>query len=263
MTEQKRADSHSLFGAEAPRYASLRLALLRSHAAVLAAWERLYRRWFLAAGLSPPRKAELSAVELRAVDAAIEAFMREMAGRNRSREGFVGNDEPLVQNLGYLGHRVGQGRAADLLEAPPPGETLTERVKRQLNENAFERLTENGRLRFEDRLGEIRQAMVDGFDAGDSPTEIARRLSADLTGYERGRLETITVTEVAIASEQAIQEEFRAQGVERFEVIGNPETDEECTQHFDAAWEVGDADHIPPFHPRCLCSAIPFIEEAT
>lgn len=249
---------------EAPQYAALVSALSRSRSEVAAAFATLRRAWFGAVGLTDAARAtrkegDLSSLQEAALDRAIEAFLKDMAGSPRNREAFTSeaSERGLIQQIDFLGWRVGTLRAADLTDAERPESSLTRAIRERLADEAFSRLTEDGRLRFEGRLGAIKAGMLDGFAAGDSPVEIARRLSADLEGYEKGRLLTIVRTEIGLASEAGIRDEFRAQGIERVEVIGDSGTDSLCTDHIGNVYSIDDADSLPLYHPNCFCSVVP------
>lgn len=256
-------DPASLFPVEAPQYEGLRQEVERAWAAVQAEFATLRAQWFAAAALADPGKAvTLSAPQKRALDKAIADFMRRMAGDDRSREGFVRSDteDGLLQQASFLAYRAGQQRGMELSRTQQNPE-FTEAHRRALLEDVFARLTQDGQFRFELRLGEIRDEMVDALGRGDSPLAVARELGDDLDGYERGRLRTIVRTEMGIAGETAIGETYRAAGVARVHVIGDPNTDAACTVHIGREYVLIDAANLPLYHPNCFCSIVPILPE--
>lgn len=252
----------SLWPTEQPQYVRLASAVGLAWRPVTAAYLQLRRAMFAAAGLDEPAKSvkNLNQGQERALDAAIEAFMRQMAGSDRSAEGFVSADseDGLIQQAEYLAHSVGVGRAQALTGTMARNPQLEEAQRQALLRDAFSRLSEDGRLRFEDRLAEIGRTMVQGFRDGSNPLEIARQLGDNLDGYHQGRLRTIVRTEMAIASETAIIGGFREAGVSQYSVIGDPTTDEVCVNAQEGGpYNLSDADSLPPYHPNCFCSTVP------
>ncbi len=266
-------DPVQLLPAEEPQYEGLRAAVARSGQATRAAFGALRGDWFEALGIDEqeaagggrqiwvPGRRSLPAGTLAAIDAAVARFLEQFAGAIRTVEHFASvltPDAILPQHEIYTWH-VGAKRAQDLLPDRvrwPMNPRFTELQRQALLRGAFERMSAEGRLRFEDRLGEIRQAMLDGFGRGENPLVVARRLSADLSGYEAGRLRTIIRTEASIASIGASQEMYRQAGVQEVEVIGDPLTDELCTVHIGMRYPVG-SDELPPYHPSCMCDCLP------
>jgi Phage Mu protein F like protein len=254
-------------GREDPQYPALARSIDRVTREMRAELAICRRRWFAAVGLEDPGRSPalaqegLSAREEKALDAAIEAFLAEMAGPPpRGKATFTSEkaEGALVQQANFHGNRVGVVRAADQVGREAKS-SLTEAVKRELAENSFARMSSGGKLRFERDLERIRQEMIEGFDRGDSPAEIARKLAEDLTSYERARLDVIARNEVAIASEAAITKELKAQGVTRVTFAIDPGTDETCTQHIDQVVSIDDPD-MPPWHVNCLCSQLPVLD---
>ena len=263
-------DPDQLFPVEEPEYAALA-------AASLLLWRKTSERF-----------AELKATWGRAVrvqDAGVrvsltlrsqETFLRAFVGRDLSLAGFIAaeTEDGLLQQAELLAHRTGQLRAGELLEAlpvpelpalPPGGSTpalpgpapISSVQRTEILTRAYERLSEDGKLRFAARLDEIRQAMEDGLRDGTSADEVARNLSADLDGYEQGRLRTIVRTEMALGSERALREELQSRGTQYVRVKGNPLTDAACTLHIGKVYRLDDLDNLPIYHPNCFCTVEP------
>jgi len=255
-------DSVQLFPSEQPRYPELASALTLTWGHTRSAFARLRSRWFEAVALAEARKDDdearpLLANQRKAMDEAIEAFLREMAGSQRNAEGFAAvEDDGLIQQAEWLAHSVGVHRARQLLPGAP-NPALTAGQRRRLMEDAFSRLSADGTLRFETRLGEIRDAMVGGFNRGDNPLAIARRLSQDLDGYEAGRLRTIIRTEMGISAIGASRGLYESAGVRQVEVIGDSTTDALCTAHIGNVYPVTQTESLPVYHPSCFCDIVP------
>jgi SPP1 gp7 family putative phage head morphogenesis protein len=263
---------------EHPQYEALAEALNGQWGQVRASFATLRRAWFAALGLGDPKetslrgrlvqswkqagKDALTQTQVDNVDAAIERFLGDFRGPSAGYLGFTdpNGEQGQVQESVFLAHRVGAGRAIELLNADIPNPELAAGQRRVLLEQSFARLSENGRLRFEKRLDEIRQAMIDGAAAGDSPLKVAADLGRNLSGYEQGRLRTITRTEMAVSAETATREMYRQHGVSRVEVIGDPNTDETCTDRIGNTYSIDDLENQPPLHPNCYCSCIPVID---
>lgn len=250
---------------ERPRYRVLAVRIAAQEAKVARVYARLRRDWLKVIERQPEKALgakNLNVEDTRAIDAAIERFMAEMAGpRPRDRQTFAVSDDALVQETNILSHRVGAARGAEQAGNATPNTDLTRLQKMHLNERAFERLSEDGRLRFETRLGDIKARMLTMFDAGENPLKIARELGKGLDGYHKGRLRQIVRTEAAFASEAAIVEQYRAAGVRQFIVEGDPSTDALCVGYQDGGpYDLGNEDARPPYHPHCFCSQSPYTE---
>lgn len=252
----------SLWPSERPQYERLASAVILAWRPVTTAYVELRQRMFAAVGLDDPAKTakNVSREQRNALDQAIEDFMRQMAGNDRTEAGFVSaaSEDGLLQQSEYLGHSVGVSRAQALTGATARNPQLAEQQRQALLRDAFKRLSEDGRLRFEDKLAEIGQSMLQGFRDGTNPLEIAKKLGADLDSYHQGRLRTIIRTEMAIASETAIIEGFREAGVSQYSVIGDPSTDAVCVTAQDGGpYLLSDTGNLPPYHPNCFCSSVP------
>lgn len=275
-----------LFPTEPPQYPNLGAAIGSVWRISQRQFRLLRRRWFGVIGVSDPvgrgarqerllrqiertrrfgrlypRKA-LSDDQIAALDGALEEFLRGYAGEERTESGFVNAEgSSTLHQAEFLAYDVGVTRGRQLA-GTVANVQLTDAAKEALLRDAFARMSEGGRLRFEARLDEIRQAMVDGFESGASPLEIARRLAADCDSFERARLETITRTEMGLASEQGIRDLYREAGINRVEVIGDPNADEACAAHIGNTYAVGDLENLPIYHPNCLCSTVPVVENS-
>lgn len=281
---------------EAPQYEALRRAVQVSFGVSRSALRQMRGKWFRAIRLRdpgalprkpvkganastpvflPPLRADdddetsrtprvaapLSDAQRRAIDEALEEYLTLFAGGDRSEAGYVNEEDAVLQRHGYLSHRVGVERAQRQLGRLAFNPELAASQRRRVMEQSFARLSENGKLRFEVRLNDIRDSLVRMFNQGDNPLKIARELAADLDGYEAGRLRTLIRTEAAFASEGAISGTYAAAGVERYAVIGDPTTDGLCVSaQTNGPYLLTDDSRRPPLHPNCFCSQIPVVE---
>ena len=263
-------DPDQLFPVEEPEYAALA-------AATLLLWRKTSERFAeLAASWQRAVRVSDAGVRLNLTLRSQETFLRAFVGRDLTLAGFIAaeTEDGLLQQAELLAHRTGQLRATELIEAlpvptppalPPGGSTpalpgpapISSVQRTEILTRAYERLSEDGRLRFADRLEEIRQAMEDGLRDGTPADEVARNLSADLDGYEAGRLRTIVRTEMALGSERALREELQSRGTQYVRVKGNPLTDAACTLHIGKVYRLDDRDSLPIYHPNCFCTVEP------
>ncbi|MGV3724751.1 MAG: hypothetical protein ACO1SX_27960 [Actinomycetota bacterium] len=260
----------SLYPSEEPQYPALSRVVATAWRETRRSFGRLSARIFEIVNLTDPTKddddaaAPLTSTQRHAINRAVEVFLREFAGADRSAAGFASGDteDGILQQIEFLAHEVGVGRARQLVPGAP-NPALTASQRRRILENAFERLSTEGRLRFEDRLLEIRDDLVRMFNAGENPLVIARELGTDLGSYEQYRLRMLVRTEAAYASEGAITGMLQAAGVQYVEVLGDPTTDETCTQWFGRKLLITDTNSQPPFHPHCYCSRVVWTEPET
>jgi hypothetical protein len=212
----------------------------------------------------------LSAEQERALDEAIERFLREVAGSDRTRAGFTGteSEDALLQHYERLGHAVGINRARRLtgaeLAALQPTRESPEVVR--LLEGAFDRLSEGGRLRLEGQLGEIKELLVAASIDGENPLSVARRLSNRFEQYNRHEFERLARTEMSFATNGGLVDECRAEGVPAMRNLVSPLACDLCQVHAGQVVPIERAvagGTIAPWHPNCLCSAAPEMEPAS
>jgi hypothetical protein len=248
------------FPNEEPQYPALTQAIIRAQRLVHAEFQVLREDWFEVLELTDPAKGVASGLRAR-LNQPMNQFLRFFAGEDRSEEGYASSDaeDGLLQQALLAAEAAGRDRAQSLLGIAGTGVVLTELARQGILRASWQRLTrDDGRFRFEVRLGEIRDAVLAMLGAGERPEAVARKLGRDLTGYERGRLEGVTQTEMAFAAEGAIRQVFREQGVVYVTVEGNPNTDEGCTMHFGQKYRTSESWQLPPYHTNCQCSVIPW-----
>lgn len=173
----------------------------------------------------------------RKLDTAIEKFLEKMAGEDRTRRGFADAAEAndgIIQQYDVYAHSVGVKRAVEMTEAEGGASVDLSRdgpAVQGLLEHAFDRLSDQGHMRLDDQLGEIKEIIADGVEFGENPLSIARSLSDRFDSYETREFSRLARTEVAFAQVEGQMNEFRAEGVDVTAVENDP----------------------PPWHPNCMC----------
>jgi hypothetical protein len=166
-----------------------------------------------------------------------------MAGQYRDRMGFANPDtgDGIIQQWDRFAHAIGVTRATEMSGAEAaqilPGRNSD--AIRSLMENAFERLSDQGTLRLEGQLGELRTILSEGMALGSNPIEISREMAGRFDSYEGWEFERLARTEVAFSQNAGLMDEFNAEGINMSLVEGD----------------------VPPWHPNCMCSIS--IEETT
>ncbi|HEY9016239.1 MAG TPA: hypothetical protein VIM84_14395, partial [Gemmatimonadales bacterium] len=216
----------------------------------------------------PEPKAEPSpfrytAASRRVVDAAIDLFLNEMAGPERSREGFVEggmeSDTPdgVIQLRNVFSFAVGARRGADLLNA---AQTVTagrqSPAVRQMLDSAFTRLSENGKLRLEGVRDEIHGILVSATDAGLGPLDVARQLRNRFDAYKGYEFERLARTEAAFAAEAATREQLSEYGVSLVKILLAAGACPICQGYENQLIPIEETDSLPPYHPNCACSVV-------
>jgi hypothetical protein len=171
-----------------------------------------------------------------AFDRAIEQFLTTMAGKYRDKIGFTAQDggDGVIQQWERFAHSLGVGRAVEMTGAEAamvlPGRNSMAIV--DLLNNAFDRLSDNGRLRLETSLDGLKDIIREGMDLGQNPIVVAREMSGRFDSYAGWEFQRLARTEISFAQNAGLIDEFGAEGVDMSGVSEDP----------------------PPFHPNCLCS---------
>lgn len=256
-------DAQVSFGdGERPKYEALRKAIQEYYRDILRPLEELRESVFMVLPFDDPTKAEDSfrylARQKRVIDDAVSLFLAEMAGPDRTREGFVNggaeSDTPdgVIQQRNFVTQLVGVERAGDVV-----GVGTTVALNRQspavkaMLDNAFSRLSENGNLRLEGVRDEIHSVLTSATDAGLGPLDTARQLSKQFDQYKRFEFERLARTEAAFAAEAGSREQYKEFGVQFVTILLAVSACPICQ-----AWEgklipIEELDSQPPYHPNC------------
>lgn len=253
---------------EVPKYPALRKAINEYYRDILRPLSELRETVFMALPFDDPTKAEDSFRYLsrnkRVIDDAISLFLAEMAGPDRSREGFVNggaeSDTPdgVIQQRNFVTMLTGVERAGDVA-----GVATTVALNRQspavraMLDNAFSRLSENGKLRLERVRDEIHAELVSATSAGLSPLETARQLSDLITHYKDFELQRLARTEAAFAAIEGSREQYREFGVTQMQWLLSSGACPICTAYEGRLVDIEDTANHPPGHPNCVCDLVP------
>lgn len=271
MELKQLGDSEVSFGSgERPKYAALKEAINGLYGDLLRPLEALQSEAFLMLGLPSPKAAEnrfrYTAAMRRVLDEAIDRYLEEIAGPDRSREGYVNGgptaDTPdgVLQQWQRFSFAVGLRRGAELTDR---AQTLSaERnspATRAMLDNAFERLSENGRLKIEQHRDQVHSVLVSATEAGLSPLDTARQLSRRFDFYRRTQFETLARTEAAFAAIEGSTGQMRELGVRYVKWLLSAEACPVCQSFEGLVISIDDTARHPPgaSHPNCVCDLTP------
>lgn len=259
------------YGNEAPKYRQLRTAIQAYYGDLLVPLEELREQVLLLAGLQaaadlPEGAFSITTAQRARINGAVERFLVQLAGPDRTREGFVAGgieaDEAdgIIQQRNVLTYAVGLQRGARLLDTDT---TLTagrrDPAVTAMLDRAFERLSENGQLRLEGVRDEIQGILVGATDAGLNPLETARQLSGRFDQYSRFEFERLARTEAAFAAETGSRDQMREFGVVAVEWVIDASACAICQGYVGKIIPIEAVDDQPPIHPQCLCSTVPYL----
>lgn len=274
-------DAHTSIGqGEQPQYAALARAIAAFHADLLRPVEEFERRVFAALRLSQPTKRfrkddededtpfETSIPMLDAVVAAAKDLFEELAGPDRTRYGFVHrapeDDKPdgVLQQHEQQAFAVGVQRAGRLMQQQTDVTVGRQApaVEALLNQ-AFDRLSQNGRLRLEGILADVQSILVSGQAAGLSPLAVARQLTRQFDAYEGWEFQRLARTEAAFAAERGTRTQLKEFGVERVEILTSAASCPVCQEYDGQVFGIDSEADLPPYHPNCGCSVSPVTEQ--
>jgi SPP1 gp7 family putative phage head morphogenesis protein len=253
---------------EAPKYQALRRAIQLYYTALQRPLTRLRTAVFGALAFHGTKAADDEAFDFTdadaaLIDAALDLFLEEMAGTNRTALGFAAGDGVLQEQNTAL-FATGLRRGAQLAEAAPTlrGERESPAVREMLN-NAFARLSEKGALRLEGIRDEIHGVLTAAQEAGLSPLETARQLGAQFDEYSGYEFERLARTESAFAAEAGTRAQMADLGVEQVEWLISADACPICQDLADGGpYALDDEENLPPAHPNCLCSVAPVTPDA-
>jgi SPP1 gp7 family putative phage head morphogenesis protein len=257
---------------EKPRYQALARTIQQFYEDLQPPLADLREAVFTATQLPEVEKAEggpvfrYTAKLRRILDKAITKFLDTVAGPDRTREGYVNGGAQSDQSDGILQQRqimaysVGLRRAADLVGT---AQTLVparaDPAVREMLDNAFSRLSQNGALRLEMVRDDIHGILVSGSDAGLSPLDVGRQLSKQFDQYSGYEFERLARTESAFASEAGNREQMMEFGVQFVTWLLAAGACPICQAYEGRIIPIEDEDNQPPAHPNCMCSATPYL----
>jgi SPP1 gp7 family putative phage head morphogenesis protein len=219
-------------------------------------------------GLPQATKAEepfrFNRARQRATDAAIDTYLEELAGPDRSEEGFVQggieSDTPdgVIQQHNVMAYAVGLQRGSDLLNR---AQTVTAArnnpATERMLENAFARLSSGGQMRLETVRDDIHGILAGGAEAGLSPLAVGRQLADQFDAYSRYEFQRLARTEAAYASEEGVRAQLEDLGVTAYQVLVDASACAICQGYVGQVIAADDLENLPPAHPNCACSSAP------
>ncbi len=262
-------DAQIDYGTERPRYRALARQIDSYYRDLLRPLDALQKRLETALGLPVTTKAEdepftFNRARQRATDAAIDTFLDELAGPDRTEEGFVAggieSDTPdgVIQQHNLMSYAVGLQRGSDLFNRP---QTVTAArnnpATERMLENAFARLSSGGQMRLETVRDDIHGVLAGAAEAGISPLETARQLNAQFDQYSRYEFQRLARTEAAFASEEGVREQLQEYGVTHLIWLIDVSACPVCQGYVGQVIEIDDTENLPPAHPSCLCASAP------
>lgn len=264
-------DSQISYGnGEKPKYYALRSAIDGYYRDLLRPLDALRTAIFTALPVRDPGKAaktepfRYTAAVRRVIDAALDLFLTELAGPDRSRAGFVQGgsqaDTPdgILQQRSLFSYAVGLQRGASLLHAEQSLQAGRQSpAVTAMLDNAFSRLSEGGKLRLESVRDDIHSVLVAAQDAGLSPLNTARQLAAQFDQYSGWEFQRLARTEAAFAAEEGTRNQFVDLGVTHVTVMISSGACPICEAYDGQVFALEETENLPPFHPNCLCSTAP------
>lgn len=265
------------YGSEKPRYRALARSIDRYYRDLLRPLDVLQDRLERALGFNGQKTALARVLDFRRavkdqaedtafrfnkqrqrlVDYAIDTFLTELAGPDRSEEGFIAggieSDTPdgIIQQHNVMAYAVGLQRGSDLLQQR---QTLTAArnnpATEKMLENAFARLSQNGQMRLEEVRDEIHGILAGGAQAGLSPLDVARQLSKQFDQYSSYEFQRLARTEAAFASEEGARAQMEDLGVTHYIWLIDASACPRCQGYVGQIIAAEDVDNLPPAHPN-------------
>lgn len=269
MLIEVKQDAHVSFGdSERPKYRALNDAIQGMYRDLLRPLTRLEASTFMLLGLPQPKAAPFryTAAMRRVLDEALDLYLSEIAGPDRSRAGFVeggaATDTPdgVVQQWERFAFAVGLRRGADLAQRP---QTLSaERnspATLQMLDNAFTRLSMSGRLTLEPIRDEMHSILTSATQAGLSPLDTARQLGGLYDEYSRNKFQVLARTEMAFAAVEGSRLQMEELGVRYVRWLISSSACPVCQSFDGLIIGIEEVDRHPPAasHPQCLCDIVP------
>lgn len=262
-------DSQVDYGSEKPKYRALAKAIQDYYADLLRPLRRARSEVFAILKLPGGTKAagdffSFDETQDEAVGESIERLVTEVFGPIRTRKGFVEGglasdaSDGIIQQRNVLTWAVGIARASGLLdrESTVSASRQSPAVKNMLD-NAFTRLSDNGKLRLEGVRDEVHSLLTSAEAAGLSPIETGRQLAARFDAMQRFEFERLARTESAFAAEAGTQEQFKEFGVSHVIWLTSAGSCPLCLSYVGKLIAVDDTENLPPRHPNCACSISP------
>ena len=102
-------------------------------------------------------------------------------------------------------------------------------------------------------LEALRRELALGFEAGESISQLTKRIEGYFTDNEKYRAEMVTRTEVIAAFNEGHLHRYETEGVEKSEFYAAPDACAECQPLDGEVYITKEAHGIIPVHPNCRC----------
>ena len=107
-------------------------------------------------------------------------------------------------------------------------------------------------------LEELRNELALGFEAGESITQLSKRIEGYFTDNAKTRAEMISRTEAIAASNEGALHRYELAGVDKSEFYPSPDACEECLP-LAGEYPTKEVHNMIPVHPNCRCTWLPVV----
>ena len=108
-------------------------------------------------------------------------------------------------------------------------------------------------------LEALRNELALGFEAGESITQLSKRIEGYFTDNSKVRAEMVSRTEVITASNRGANDRYQKEGIKQVEWFTSPGGCPECEALNGNIYPI-DSGERPSLHPNCRCTILPVIE---
>jgi SPP1 gp7 family putative phage head morphogenesis protein len=109
-------------------------------------------------------------------------------------------------------------------------------------------------------LEALRHELSLGFEAGESITQLSKRIEGYFTDNAKARAEMVSRTEVSEAANEGTLRRYEQENVSKSEWLASPSSCEECLVEDGKVYLTSEAHGLIPKHPHCTCTWIAYLE---
>ncbi len=102
-------------------------------------------------------------------------------------------------------------------------------------------------------LDALRSLLSEGFERGDSISQLTNSIEGYFKESEKYRAEMISRTEVSQAANQGALQRYQDEGFKKVEWLASPNSCEECLPEDGKVYELSESYGMIPKHPNCTC----------
>ncbi len=106
----------------------------------------------------------------------------------------------------------------------------------------------------------LRNELALGFEAGESITQLSKRIEGYFTENAKARAEMVSRTEVIASSNEGALHRFELEGIGKSEFMAAPDACEVCLPLDGKIYPTQDSHGIIPLHPFCRCVWLPYLD---